>query len=171
MPTRKEQIEFIRDVLRQARVRECIGKVCEECKFYDSPNCLETCYATELVDMGIVNIQAGKQNNPEAKTIDLSKTKVSSPIGPATLKEMPNESLADIVKVVTSSVETYVKWRLETFTKALKDRSRSFLMRDTSNGQYYNEQYVPVATIDHILMLLTDGYNEQEVPYDYRLDT
>lgn len=171
MPTRNEKIEFIRDVLRQARVRECIGKVCEECKFYDTPNCLETCYATELVDMGIVQLPAEKQNAPEAKTIDLSDKKVSSPIGPAALKEMPNESLADIVKVVTSSVETYVKWRLEVFTKALKERARSFLMRDTSDGQYYSEQYVPVATIDHILMLLTDGNDEQEVPYDYRLDT
>ena len=121
--------------------------------------------------MGIVQLPEKKQNTPETKTIDLSKTKVSLPIGPAALKEMPNESLADIVKVVTSSVETYAKWRLETFAKALKDRSRSFLMRDTSDGQYRSEQYVPVATIDHILMLLTDGYDEQEVPYDYRLDT
>ena len=152
MPTRKEQIEFIRDVLRQARVRECIGKVCEECKFYDSPNCLETCYATELVDMGIVQMPEKKQN--------ASEKQVSSPIGPAALKEMPNESLADIVKVVTSSVETYVKWRLDIFANTLKKHARSFLMRDTSDGQYRDEQYVPVVTIDHILMLLTDGNDE-----------
>lgn len=160
MPTRNEKIEFIRDLLRQARVRECIGKTCEECKFYDTPNCLETCYATELVDMGIVQLPAEKQNAPEAKTIDLSKTQVSSPIGPAALKEMPNESLADIVKVVTSSVETYVNQRLEMFVNTIKKHSLSFLMRDTSNGQYHDEQYVPVVTIDHVLMLLTNGNDE-----------
>ena len=170
MPTRSEKIEFIRDVLRQARVRECIGKVCEECKFYDTPNCLEACYATELVNMGIVQLPAEKQNAPEAKTIDLSKSQVSSPIGPAALKEMPNESLADIVKVVTSSVETYVKWRLETYVNTVKRQSQSFFIAD-GNGQYHDEQYVPVAAIDLILMLLTDGNDEQEVPYDYRLDT
>ena len=160
MPTRNEKIEFIRDLLRQARVRECIGKVCEECKFYDTPNCLETCYATELVDMGIVQLPAEKQNTPEAETIDLSDKQAFSPIGPAILKEMPNESLADIVKVVTSSVETYVKWRLDIFANTLKKHARSFLMRDTSDGQYRDEQYVPVVTIDHILMLLTNGNDE-----------
>lgn len=160
MPTRNEKIEFIRDVLRQARVRECIGKPCKECKFVDTPNCLETCYATELVDMGIVQLPAEKQNAPEAKTIDLSKSQVSSPIGPATLKEMPNESLADIVKVVTSSVETYVKWRLDIFANTLKKHARSFLMRDTSDGQYHDEQYVPVAAIDHLLLLLSNGKTE-----------
>lgn len=134
MPTRNEKIEFIRDVLRQSRVRECIGKVCEECKFYDSPNCLETCYATELVDMGIVQIPEEKQNNPEA----------NSPIVVA-LKEIPDENLADI---------------LETFVNTLKKHSQSFLMRDTSTGQYHDEQYVPVVTIDHIFSLLSD--NEAE---------
>ena len=147
MPTRNEKIEFIRDVLRQSRVRECIGKVCEECKFYDSSNCLETCYATELVDMGIVQIPAEKQN--------ASNKQVSSPIVVA-LKEIPDENLADIVKVVTSSVETYVNQRLETFVNTLKKHSQSFLMRDTSTGQYHDEQYVPVVTIDHIFSLLSD---------------
>ena len=160
MPTRSEKIEFIRDVLRQARVRECIGKVCEECKFYNSSNCLETCYATELVDMGIVQLPAEKQNAPEANTIDLSKSQAFSPVTP--------EAFAQISKVVTSSVETYVKWRLDIFANTLKKHARSFLMRDTSDGQYRDEQYVPVVTIDHVLMLLHDG---KEVPYDYRLDT
>lgn len=148
MSTRKEQIEFIRDVLRQARVRECIGKVCEECKFYDSPNCLETCYATELVDMGIVQIPEKKQNSPEAKTIDLSKSQEFSPVTP--------EAFAQISKVVTSSVETYVNQRLETFVNTIKKHSLSFLMRDTSTGQYHDEQYVPVVTIDHIFSLLSN---------------
>lgn len=149
MPTRNEKIEFIRDVLRRARVRECIGKVCEECKFYDSPNCLETCYATELVDMGIVQIPEKKQNAPEA----------NSPIVVA-LKEIPDENLADIVKVVTSSVNSYVNQRLETFVNTLKKHSQSFLMRDTSNGQYHDEQYVPVVTIDHIFSLLSNHETE-----------
>lgn len=147
MPTRKEQIEFIRDVLRQARVRECIGKVCEECKFYDSPNCLETCYATELVDMGIVQLPVEKQN--------ASNKQASSPIAVA-LKEIPDENLVDIVKVVTSSVESYVNQRLETFVNTIKKHALSFLMRDTSNGQYHDEQYVPVVTIDHIFSLLSN---------------
>ena len=137
MPTRNEKIEFIRDVLRQSRVRECIGKTCEECKFYDTPNCLETCYATELVDMGIVNSPAV-----------------------VALKAIPDENLADMVKVVTSSVESYVMHRLETFVNTLKEHSQSFLMRDTSTGQYHDEQYVPVVTIDHILSLLTDSENK-----------
>ena len=157
MPTRSEKIEFIRDLLRQARVRECIGKVCEECKFYDTPNCLETCYATELVDMGIVQLPAEKQNTPEAKTIDLSKSQVSSPIGPAALKEIPYESLADIVKVATSSIESYVNMRLDTFVNTLKKHAQSFFMRDTSDGRYYDEQYVSVAVIDHIFSLLSGG--------------
>lgn len=159
MPTRSEKIEFIRDLLLQARVRECIGKVCEECKFYDTPNCLETCYATELVDMGIVQLPAEKQNAPEAETIDLSKSQVSSPIGPATLKEMPNESLADIVKVVTSSVEMYVKWRLETYVNTVKRQSQSFFIAG-GNGQYHDEQYVSVTTIDHIFSLLSSPERE-----------
>ena len=150
MPTRNEKIEFIRDVLRQSRVRECIGKVCEECKFYDSPNCLETCYATELVDMGIVQIPEKKQNAPEA----------NSPIGAVPLKEILDESLADVVKVATSSIESYVNMRLETFVNTLKKHSQSFLMRDTSNGQYHDEQYVPVVTIDHIFSLLTNPEKE-----------
>ena len=148
MPTRNEKIEFIRDVLRQSRVRECIGKVCEECKFYDSPNCLETCYATELVDMGIVQIPEKKQNAPDKQT--------SSPIGAVPLKEILDENLADVVKVATSSIESYVNMRLETFVNTLKKHSQSFLMRDTSNGQYHDEQYVPVVTIDHIFSLLSD---------------
>lgn len=146
MPTRNEKIEFIRDVLRQSRVRECIGKVCEECKFYDCPNCLETCYATELVDMGIVQIPEKKQNSPEA----------NSPIGAVPLKEILDENLADVVKVATSSIESYVNMRLETFVNTLKKHSQSFLMRDTSNGQYHDEQYVPVVTIDHIFSLLSN---------------
>lgn len=149
MPTRNEKIEFIRDVLRQSRVRECIGKVCEECKFYDSPNCLETCYATELVDMGIVQIPEKKQNSPEA----------NSPIVVA-LKEIPDDNLADIVTVVKSSVDSYVTHRLETFVNTLKKHSQSFLMRDTSNGQYHDEQYVPVVTIDHIFSLLSSPEKE-----------
>ena len=149
MPTRNEKIEFIRDVLRQARVRECIGKVCEECKFYDSSNCLETCYATELVDLGIVQIPAEKQNAPET----------NSPIVVA-LKEIPDDNLADIVAVVKSSVDSYVTHRLETFVNTLKKHSQSFLMRDTSNGQYHDEQYVPVVTIDHIFSLLTNPENK-----------
>lgn len=160
MPTRNEKIEFIRDVLRQSRVRECIGKVCEECKFYDCPNCLETCYATELVDMGIVQIPAEKQNAPEAKTIDSPNKQVSSPIGAVPLKEILDESLADVVKVATSSIESYVNMRLETFVNTLKKHSQSFLMRDTSNGQYHDEQYVPVVTIDHIFSLLTNPEKE-----------
>lgn len=150
MPTRNEKIEFIRDVLRQSRVRECIGKVCEECKFYDSPNCLETCYATELVDLGIVQIPAEKQNSPEA----------NSPIGAVPLKEILDENLADVVKVATSSIESYVNMRLETFVNTIEKHSQSFLMRDTSNGQYHDEQYVPVVTIDHIFSLLTDSENK-----------
>ena len=145
MPTRNEKIEFIRDVLRQSRVRECIGKVCEECKFYDSPNCLETCYATELVDMGIVQIPEKKQNAPEANSHIV-----------VALKDIPDENLADIVKVVTSSVDSYVTHRLETFVNTIKKHSLSFLMRDTSTGQYHDEQYVPVVTIDHIFSLLSD---------------
>ena len=148
MPTRNEKIEFIRDVLRQSRVRECIGKVCEECKFYDSPNCLETCYATELVDMGIVQIPTEKQN--------ASNKQVSSPIGAVPLKEILDENLADVVKVATSSIESYVNMRLETFVNTIKKHALSFLMRDTSNGQYHDEQYVPVITIDHIFSLLSN---------------
>ena len=85
MPTRNEKIEFIRDVLRQSRVRECIGKVCEECKFYDSPNCLETCYATELVDLGIVQLPVEKQNKSETET----ETKTVAPkVDPIEFKQL-----------------------------------------------------------------------------------
>lgn len=152
MPTRNEKIEFIRDVLRQSRVRECIGKVCEECKFYDSPNCLETCYATELVDMGVIQIPVEKQNSPEA----------DSPIV-VVLKEIPGDNLADTVKVVTSSVDTYVNQRLETFVNTIKKHAQSFLMRDTSTGQYRDEQYVPVVTIDHVFSLFSNPEKEYEV--------
>lgn len=152
MSTRNEKIEFIRDVLRQSRVRECIGKACEECRFYNCPNCLETCYATELVDMGIVQIPTEKQNAPDKQ--------VSSPIGAVLLKEILDESLADVVKVATSSIGSYVNMRLETFVNTLKEHSQSFLMRDTSNGQYHDEQYVPVVTIDHIFSLLTNPEKE-----------
>lgn len=170
MPTRNEKIEFIRDVLRQSRVRECIGKVCEECKFYDCPNCLETCYSTELVDMGVVNIQAGKQNNPETKTIDLSKSQEFTSVSPAVFANISDAHFSAIITTLTESIESYVNLRLDTFVNTLKKHSQTFLIGD-GDGQYHNEQYVPVTTIDHILMLLTDGNDEQEVPYDYRLDT
>ena len=68
MPTKKEKIDFLTDVMRQARVRECIGKECENCKFYDCPHCLEACYATELIDLGIVQLPVEKQNKPETET-------------------------------------------------------------------------------------------------------
>lgn len=159
MPTRKEQIEFIRDVLRQARVRECIGKVCEECKFYDSPNCFETCYATELVDMGIVNIQAGKQNNPEAKTIDLSKTQEFASISPAVFANISDAHFSAIITTLTESIESYVNLRLDTYVNTLKKHSQTFLIGD-GDGQYHNEQYVPVTTIDHIFALLSSPERE-----------
>jgi hypothetical protein len=99
--------------------------------------------------MGIVQLPVEKQNNPEA----------NSPIVVA-LKEIPDENLADIVTVVKSSVDSYVTHRLETFVNTLKKHSQSFLMRDTSTGQYHDEQYVPVVTIDHIFSLLTDSENK-----------
>ena len=99
--------------------------------------------------MGIVQIPAEKQNSPEA----------NSPIVVA-LKDIPDENLADIVTVVKSSVDSYVTHRLETFVNTLKKHSQSFLMRDTSNGQYHDEQYVPVVTIDHIFSLLTNPEKE-----------
>lgn len=142
MPTRKEQIEFIRDVLRQAHVRECTGKVCEECKFYNSPNCLETCYATELVDMGIVQIPAEKQNTPETKTIDLSDAHFSA-----------------IIATLTESIESYVNLCLDTYVNTLKKHSQTFLIGE-GDGQYHNEQYVPVTTIDHIFTLLSSPERE-----------
>lgn len=154
MPTRNEKIEFIRDLLRQARVRECIGKPCKECKFYDTPNCLETCYATELVDMGIVQLPAEKQNAPEAETIDLSDKQAFSPIGPAILKEMPDDSFADAFKGFTNSLETYVGKRLETYANTVKRQSQSFFIAD-GNGQYHDEQYVSVTVLDHVLSLFS----------------
>ena len=160
MPTRNEKIEFIRDVLRQSRVRECIGKVCEECKFYDSPNCLETCYATELVDMGIVQIPVEKQNSHEAKTTDLSKNQAFASVSPAAFAKISDTHLSDIITTLTESIEAYVDLRLETFVNTIKKHSLSFLMRDTSNGQYHDEQYVPVVTIDHIFSLLTNSEKE-----------
>lgn len=56
--------------------------------------------------------------------------------------------------------EYCVNQRLDTFVNTLKKHSVSFLMRDTSNGQYHDEQYVPVVTIDHIFSLLTDFENK-----------
>lgn len=159
MPTRKEQIEFIRDVLRQARVRECIGKVCEECKFYNSPNCLETCYATELVDMGIVNIQAGKQNNPEAKTIGLSKTQEFASVTPEVFARISDARFSNIITTLIESIESYVNLRLDTYVNTLKKHSQTFLIGD-GDGQYHNEQYVPVTTIDHIFSLLSSPEKE-----------
>lgn len=159
MPTRKEQIEFIRDVLRQARVRECIGKVCEECKFYDSPNCLETCYATELVDMGIVQIPAEKQNTPETKTIDLSKTQEFASVSPAVFANISDAHFSAIIATLTESIESYVNLRLDTYVNTLKKHSQTFLIGE-GDGQYHNEQYVPVATIDHIFTLLSSPERE-----------
>ena len=159
MPTRKEQIEFIRDVLRQARVRECTGKACEECKFYNSPNCLETCYATELVDMGIVQIPAEKQNAPEAKTIDLSKTQESASVSPAVFANISDAHFSAIIATLTESIESYVNLRLDTYVNTLKKHSQTFLIGE-GDGQYHNEQYVPVATIDHIFTLLSSPERE-----------
>lgn len=160
MPTRNEKIEFIRDVLRQARVRECIGKVCKECKFYNSSNCLETCYATELVDMGIVQIPEKKQNAPEAKTIDLSKTQELASVTPEVFARIPDARFSNIITTLIESIESYVTLRLDTFVNTLKKHSQSFLMRDTSDGQYRDEQYVPVTTIDHIFALLSSPERE-----------
>lgn len=159
MPTRKEQIEFIRDVLRQARVRECIGKVCEGCKFYDSPNCLETCYATELVDMSIVDIQAGKQNNPEAKTIDLSKSQEFASVTPEVFARISDARFSNIITTLIESIESYVNLRLDTYVNTLKKHSQTFLIGE-GDGQYHNEQYVSVTTIDHIFTLLSSPKRE-----------
>mgnify|MGYP006913554909 CR=1 FL=1 len=159
MPTRNEKIEFIRDVLRQARVRECIGKVCEECKFYDTPNCLETCYATELVDMGIVQLPAEKQNAPEAKTIDLSKSQEFASVTPAVFAHISDAHFSNIITTLIESVESYVNLRLDTYVNTLKKHSQTFLIGD-GDGQYHNEQYVPVTTIDHIFSLLSSPERE-----------
>lgn len=159
MPTRKEQIEFIRDVLRQARVRECIGKVCEECKFYDSSNCLETCYATELVDMGIVQLPAEKQNAPETKTIDLSKTQEFASVTPEVFARISDARFSNIITTLIESIESYVNLRLDTYVNTLKKHSQTFLIGD-GDGQYHNEQYVPVTTIDHIFSLLSNSEAE-----------
>lgn len=159
MPTRKEQIEFIRDVLRRARVRECIGKACEECKFYNSPNCLETCYATELVDMGIVQIPAEKQNAPETKTIDLSKTQEFASVSPAVFANISDAHFSAIIATLTESIESYVNLRLDTYVNTLKKHSQTFLIGG-GDGQYHDEQYVPVTTIDHIFTLLSSPERE-----------
>lgn len=159
MPTRNEKIEFISDVLRQSRVRECIGKVCEECKFYDSPNCLETCYATELVDMGIVQIPEKKQNSPEAKTIDLSKAQEFASVTPAVFANISDAHFSAIITTLTESIESYVNLRLDTYVNTLKKHSQTFLIGD-GDGQYHNEQYVPVTTIDHIFSLLSSPERE-----------
>lgn len=159
MPTRSEKIEFIRDVLRQARVRECIGKVCEECKFYDTPNCLETCYATELVDMGIVQLPAEKQNAPETKTIDLSKSQEFAAVTPEVFARISDARFSNIITTLIESIESYVNLRLDTYVNTLKKHSQTFLIGD-GNGQYHNEQYVPVTTIDHIFSLLSSPERE-----------
>lgn len=159
MPTRNEKIEFIRDVLRQSRVRECIGKVCEECKFYDYPNCLETCYATELVDMGIVQIPEKKQNAPEAKTVDLSKTQEFASVSPAVFANISDAHFSAIITTLIESIESYVNLRLDTYVNTLKKHSQTFLIGD-GDGQYHNEQYVPVTTIDHIFSLLSSPERE-----------
>ena len=159
MPTRSEKIEFIRDVLRQARVRECIGKVCEECKFYNSSNCLETCYATELVDMGIVQLPAEKQNAPEAKTIDLSKSQEFAAVTPEVFARISDARFSNIITTLIESIESYVNLRLDTYVNTLKKHSQTFLIGD-GDGQYHNEQYVPVTTIDHIFTLLSSPERE-----------
>ena len=151
MPTRNEKIEFIRDVLRQSRVRECIGKVCEECKFYDSPNCLETCYATELVDMGIVQLPVEKQNKPETET----KTKTVAPkVDPIEFKQLSDELHSGIVKILTNYLEPYIAQRLNTFANTIKRQSQTFFIAD-GNGQYHDEPYVSVTVIDHVLSLFS----------------
>ena len=149
MPTRNEKIEFIRDVLRQARVRECIGKECEECKFYDSPNCHETCYATELVDMGIVQLPVEKQNKPETET----KT-VAPKVDPIEFKQLSDELHSGIVKILTNYLEPYITQRLNTFANTIKRQSQTFFIAD-GNGQYHDEPYVPVTVIDHVLSLFS----------------
>ena len=151
MPTRNEKIEFIRDVLRQSRVRECIGKVCEECKFYDSPNCLETCYATELVDLGIVQLPVEKQNKPETET----ETKTVAPkVDPIEFKQLSDELHSGIVKILTNYLEPYITQRLNTFANTVKRQSQTFFIAD-GNGQYHDEPYVSVTVIDHVLSLFS----------------
>ena len=159
MPTRSEKIEFIRDVLRQARVRECFDKVCEECKFYNSSNCLETCYATELVDMGIVQLPAEKQNAPEAKTIDLSKSQEFAAVTPEVFARISDARFSNIITTLIESIESYVNLRLDTYVNTLKKHSQTFLIGD-GDGQYHNERYVPVTTIDHIFTLLSSPERE-----------
>lgn len=159
MPTRNEKIEFIRDLLRQARMRECIGKACEECKFYNSPNCLETCYATELVDMGIVQLPVEKQNAPEAKTIDLSKSQEFASVTPEVFARISDAQFSAIITTLIESIESYVNLRLGTYVNTLKKHSQTFLIGD-DDGQYHNEQYVPVTTIDHIFSLLSSPERE-----------
>ena len=151
MPTRNEKIEFIRDVLRQSRVRECIGKVCEECKFYDSPNCLETCYATELVDLGIVQLPVEKQNKSETET----ETKTVAPkVDPIEFKQLSDELHSGIVKILTNYLEPYITQRLNTFANTVKRQSQTFFIAD-GNGQYHDEPYVSVTVIHHVLSLFS----------------
>lgn len=161
MPTRKEQIEFIRDVLRQARVRECVGKVCEECKFYNSSNCFETCYATELVDMGIVQIPAEKRATMKesSETIDLSKSQEFASVTPEVFAHISDAHFSNIITTLIESIESYVNLRLDTYVNTLKKHSQTFLIGD-GDGQYHNEQYVPVTTIDHIFSLLSSPERE-----------
>lgn len=149
MPNRNEKIEFIRDVLRQSRVRECIGKVCEECKFYDCPNCLETCYATELIDLGIVQLPVEKQNKPETET----KT-VAPKVDPIEFKQLSDELHSGIVKILTNYLGPYITQRLNTFANTIKRQSQTFFIAD-GNGQYHDEPYVPVTVIDHVLSLFS----------------
>ena len=150
MPTRNEKIEFITDVLRQARARECIGKECENCKFYDVPHCLEACYATELIDLGIVQLPVEKQNKPETET----KT-VAPKVDPIEFKQLSDELHSGIVKILTNYLEPYIAQRLNTFANTIKRQSQTFFIAD-GNGQYHDEPYVPVATIDHIFSLLSN---------------
>ena len=149
MPTRNEKIDFLTDVMRQARVRECIGKECENCKFYDCPHCLEACYATELIDLGIVQLPVEKQNKPETET----KT-VAPKVDPIEFKQLSDELHSGIVKILTNYLEPYIAQRLNTFANTIKRQSQTFFIAD-GNGQYHDEPYVPVTVIDHVLSLFS----------------
>ena len=153
MPTKNEKIDFLTDVMRQARVRECIGKECEECKFYDCPHCLEACYATELIDLGIVQLPVEKQNKPEAETKTKTKT-VAPKVDPIEFKQLSDELHSGIVKILTNYLEPYIAQRLNTFANTIKRQSQSFFIAD-GNGQYHDEPYVSVTVIDHVLSLFS----------------
>lgn len=155
MPTKNEKIDFLTDVMRQARVRECIGKECENCKFSDCPHCLEACYATELVDMGIVQLPVEKQNKPETET----KT-VAPKVDPIEFKQLSDELHSGIVKILTNYLEPYITQRLNTFANTIKRQSQTFFIAD-GNGQYHDEPYVPVTVIDHVLSLFS-GVDTEE---------